>query len=155
VREYRKHATQHSPQGECNEIKEMIQENVNDEYLRQARARGIRAGDTVLVVKGFDEEAHQKLAGRALSYAAVMNGTVGRTCEVIEVKNGNYLVRESGNSEMWWFPYYCLELVNSDIVIDGHKIKFYEDYITVGCKIIPHSKVIRIYNRITAEKTND
>lgn len=130
----------------------MIQENVSEEYLKAARARGIRAGDTVLVVKGFDEVSHKSIANRALSYASYMAEVIGRKCEVVETKNGNVLVRETGESEMWWFPYYCVELVNSDITIDGHIVKYYEDYIKVGCKIIPHSKIMRIHSRIVAER---
>lgn len=130
----------------------MIKEQVSEEYLKAAKARGFRAGDTVMVVTNFNEISHKEVAGRPLSYGAAMNEVIGKTCEVIEVKNGNCLVRETPDSEMWWFPYYCLELINSDVIIDGHKVKFYEDYIKVGCKIIPHSKVMRIAKRITAEK---
>lgn len=119
-------------------------------YSVMAKNCGIKVGDTVKVLRRFENEEN----GCNPHHVLNMDRYVGEEGVVTEVDEDYWSYRVDFKTDDFYYPFFVLEKVKDaeeSIIIDGHIVEFKEKgKIKVGCQKIDFETIKKIYDRAKA-----
>jgi len=115
-------------------------------------ASGIRAGDTVRVIRAAND--HEM--GWVNSWERSMDECVGHEFKVHSVSGD--IVLQMPDRDIYGFPFFALMLIHPKPAViylnEEYVATVTRDNVTVGCQVFSHEKILELAEAVKEAKTN-